>query len=51
MNFSPNTVTEVAGLIVVAAIIATIVGSRNTAADINAIGSAFSNSIKAATGR
>lgn len=44
-------VFDIAGLIVVAAIITTIVAHRNTAADINALGNAFSNSIKAATGR
>lgn len=42
---------NIAGLIVVAAILTTLVAHRNTAADINALGNAFANSIKAATGR
>lgn len=41
---------DVAGMIVVLAIIATLVTSRNTAAVIKAIGGAFSGSIKAAKG-
>lgn len=46
-----DNVFEVAGGIVVLAMIAVIVGSRNTAGEVRALGSAFSNSIKAATGR
>lgn len=42
---------DIASLIVVAAIATTLVSHRNTAQDINAIGNAFSNAIKAATGR
>jgi hypothetical protein len=42
---------DVAGMIVVLAMIATVLGSKNTKDDIAALGSAFSGSIKAATGR
>lgn len=40
---------DVASLIVVLAMIAVVVGSKNTATQINALGSAFSNSIWTAT--
>jgi hypothetical protein len=43
-------VFDVAGMIVVLAIIATIVTSRNSATVIKAIGNTFSGSIKAAKG-
>jgi hypothetical protein len=45
-----NQVFDVAGMIVVLAIIATLVTSRQTAGVIKAVGSAFSGSIKAAKG-
>lgn len=40
---------DVAGLIVILAMVAVIVGSKNTQAQITALGSAFSNSIWTAT--
>jgi hypothetical protein len=42
-------IADIFGLIVVLAMIAVIVASKNTAGEINALGSSFTNAIKAAT--
>lgn len=44
-------ISNILGLIVVLAMVATLVGSKNTAKDVNALGGAFSGSIRAATGK
>jgi len=46
-----DNIFEVLGGIVVLAMIAVIVGSKNTSGEVSALGSAFSGSIRAATGR
>lgn len=42
-------IANVAALIIVLAMVAVVLGNANTANDINALGSAFSGSIRAAT--
>lgn len=46
-----NNAFDVAGAIVLVALVTTIVAHKNTAAQITAVGNAFSNSIKAALGK
>lgn len=46
-----NNVFDVAGLIVILAIVAQVVTSRNVASQITAAGNAFSGSLRAATGK
>lgn len=46
-----NNIFDVAGGIVLVALVTTIVTSRNTAAQITAVGKAFSGSISAALGK
>lgn len=43
-------IANIAGLIVIVALVTTVVGHKNSAGVIKAIGSAFSSSIEAATG-
>lgn len=45
-----NSVFDIAAGIVMVALVATIVGSRNTAGQITAVGNAFSGSLQAAMG-
>ena len=44
-------IANIMAMIVVLAMIATVLASKNTATDIKALGSTFTNSISAATGR
>lgn len=44
-------IANILGMIIILAMIATVLASKNTATDVNALGSTFSGAIKAATGR
>lgn len=44
-------IANILAMIIVLAMITTVLASKNTATDIGALGSTFTNSIKAATGR